>query len=87
MIHFKYITHQILSNLQHGFCEGHSCKTQLIAFVDDFAKKMKNGGQSDVIVMGFSKAFDKVPYQELLYKLSNCGIKTATLTCQIRNNE
>lgn len=30
----------------------------VIAFVDDLAKEMQNGGQSDVIVMDFSKAFD-----------------------------
>ena len=30
--------------------------------------------------MDFSKAFDKVPHQELLYRLSNYGINTATLT-------
>ena len=71
---------QILSNLQFGFREGHSCKTQLIAFVDDLAKEMQNGGQSGVIVMDFLKAFDKVPHQELLYKLSNYGINTALLT-------
>ena len=71
---------QILSNLQHGFRKVHSCETQLIAFVDDLAKEIKNGGQSDVIVMDVSKAFDKVPHQELLYKLSNYGIDTATLT-------
>ena len=30
--------------------------------------------------MDFSKAFDKVPHQELLYKLSNYGINSVTLT-------
>ena len=47
--------HQILSNLQRRFREGHSCETQLIAFVDDLAKEMQNSGQTDVIVMDFSK--------------------------------
>jgi hypothetical protein len=41
---------------------------------------MQNGGQTDVIVMDFSNAFDKVPHQELLHKLSNNGNNTATLT-------
>ena len=49
MHHFD--NHQTLSNLQHGFLRGHSCKTQLIAFVEDLAKEMQNGGQTDVIVM------------------------------------
>ena len=30
----------------------------VIAFVDDLAKEMQNGGQSDVIFMDVSKAFD-----------------------------
>ena len=33
------------------------------------------------IVMDFSKAFDKVPHQEFLYKLSNYGINIITLSC------
>ena len=78
MHHFDQ--HQILSNLQHGFRDGHTCETQLTAFVDDLAKEMQNGGQTDVIVMDFSKAFDKVPHQEKLYKLSNYGINNVTLT-------
>ena len=78
MHHFDQ--HQILSNLKHGFRECHTCETQLIAFVDDLAKEMQNGGQTDVIVMDFSKAFDKVPHQEKLYKLSNYGINNVTLT-------
>ena len=66
MNHFD--SHQILSNLQHGFRGGHSCETQLIAFVEDPAKEMRNGSQTDVVVIDVSNAFDKVPQQELLYK-------------------
>ena len=45
------------------------------------AKKMQNGGKTDAIVMDFSKAFVKVPHQELLCKLSNYGIiNSVTLT-------
>ena len=40
---------------------------------------MQGGGQSDVIVMDFSKAFDKVPHNGLLYKLFKCGIDDTTL--------
>ena len=34
--------------------------------LSDLAKGMENGGQTDIIVMDFPKAFDKVPHQELL---------------------
>ena len=40
---------------------------------------MQGGGQTDVIVMDFSKAFDKVPHNSLLYKLFKCGINNTTL--------
>ena len=65
----------ILNDSQHGF----RCETQLIAFIDDLAKEMQGGGQTDVIVMDFSKAFDKVPHNGLLYKLFKCGIDGITL--------
>ena len=35
---------------------------------------MQNGGQTDVIVIDFSKALDKVPHKELLFKLLNYGL-------------
>ena len=71
--------HGILNDSQHGFKRARSCETQLIAFIDDLAKEMQGGGQTDVIVMDFSKAFDKVPHNGLLYKLLNCGIDDITL--------
>ena len=40
---------------------------------------MQGEGQTDVIVMDFSKAFDKVPHNGLLYKLFKSGIDNITL--------
>ena len=40
---------------------------------------MQGGGQTHVIVMDFSKAFEKVPHNGLLYKLFKCGIDHITL--------
>jgi len=71
--------HGILNDSQHGFRQARSCETQLIAFIDDLAKEMQGGGQTDVIVMDFSKAFDKVPHDGLLCKLLKCGIDDITL--------
>ena len=69
----------ILNDSQHGFRWVRSCETQLIAFIDDLAKETQGGGQTDVIVMDFSKAFNKVPHNGLLYKFFKCGIDDITL--------
>ena len=71
--------HGILNDSQYGFRRARSCETQLIAFTDDLAKDMQERGQTDVIVMDFSKAFDKVLHNSLLYKLFKCGIDEVTL--------
>ena len=69
----------ILNDSQYGFMRARSCETQLIAFIDDLSKEMQGEGQTDVIVMDFSKAFDKVPHNGLLYKLFKSGIDNITL--------
>ena len=37
--------------------------------------------QTDVIIMDFAKAFDKVPHRRLLYNLDYYGIRGSTHTC------
>ena len=64
----------ILCNEQHGFCNKRSCETQLITTVNDFAKCLNQKGQCDVLLLDFSKAFDKVPHSRLYYKLQHYGI-------------
>ena len=68
----------ILYGLQHGFRGGRSCETQLVEFIDDLAYNMQNGGQIDVAIMDFSKAFDKVGHQRLLLQLDHYGIRGKT---------
>ena len=55
--------------LQHGFRDRRSCETQLLEFVQDIVTNMQDGAQSDVCVLDFSKAFDKVGHQHLVEKL------------------
>jgi len=62
-------SNNILTPHQHGFRRGHSCTTQLINAVDDWAKATDYGYHTDVVIFDFSKAFDSVPYKQLLYKL------------------
>ena len=69
----------ILYDLQHGFREKRSCETQLIMLVDELAKNMQMGKQTDLILLDFSKAFDKVAHEKLLLKLHQYGIRRDTL--------
>ena len=64
----------ILSSMQHGFRNKHSCDTQLIETVDNFARALNEGSQIDVIALDLSKVFDRVPHKRLLYKLNHYGI-------------
>ena len=68
----------ILYPLQHGFRSKRSCKTQLLEFVDDVSSNMSSGKQTDVLVMDFSKTFDKVSHSLLIHKINHYGIRGKT---------
>ena len=72
--------HNILTDAQHGFRCKRSCETQLIATIQKIARGLSEGKQLDVILLGFAKAFDKVPHQRLLYKLNYYGVRGQTLS-------
>ena len=60
--------HKILTDLQHGFRSGRSCETQLVTTFQDLAQMHnKKGSQIDIAVLDFSKAFNTVPQQNLLF--------------------
>ena len=69
----------ILTDKQHGFRHRRSCESQLITTVHDLALNLDKGKQTNVILLDFSKAFDKVPHQRLLSKLHFYGIQNSTL--------
>ena len=69
----------ILSLRQHGFRPGLSCDTQLITAVHDWADTLNRKGQVDLVLLDFSKAFDKVAHGRLEVKLSHYGVKGKTL--------
>jgi hypothetical protein len=70
----------ILYPLQHGFRKGHSCETQLIEFVDDISKNLQEGQQTDILILDFAKAFDKVNHSLLIHKLQHYGIIGKSVT-------
>ena len=67
--------HRILCKEQHGFHSKHSCESQLIQTVHDLSEALDNKQKTDVIIMDFSKAFDKVAHKRLLSKLAHYGIR------------
>jgi hypothetical protein len=67
--------HGILTHLQHGFRSKHSCETQLLTTLQDFLNIRDNNTQTDLAVLDFSKAFDKVSHKRLLGKLRLYGLE------------
>ena len=70
--------YNILYDLQHGFRSQRSCETQLLGFIDDITKNLLGKKQTDTLIMDFSKAFDKVSHNRLIYKLDRYGIRGNT---------
>ena len=68
-------SNKILYALQHGFRKTFSCDTQLLSLFQDLSSYPS---QTDLIIMDFSKAFDKVPHRRLQYKLNWYGIRGTT---------
>ena len=71
--------HRLLSEKQHAFRKWHSCETQLITVIDDWAKILDNQGQVDTFILDFEKAFDTPPHELLKSKLFSYEIGGKTM--------
>ena len=65
----------LFTEAQHGFISGRSCTTQLLEVMEEITQSLDKGEDVDVMDLDFAKAFDKVPHQRVLQKLSAYGIK------------
>ena len=70
----------ILYDLKHGFRSKRSCDTQLTMLIGEIHRNLKEGKQTDMILLDFSKAFDHVNREKLILKLHNYGIIGRTLS-------
>ena len=70
---------KILYELQNGFRHNRPCETQLLSFIQELSETDNKNIQTDLKIMDFAKAFDKVPHRRLLYKLNYNGISGPTL--------
>ena len=63
-----------MTNAQHGRRQQRSCESQLITTICDFVSAIEDRSQTDIILLDFSKAFDKVSHRLLIHKLAHYGI-------------
>ena len=70
--------HNILTDCQHSFRAKRSCKTQLLTLAQELFAGLDKKHQHDLIILDFSKAFDRVPHQRLMKKLDHYGIRGST---------
>ena len=83
IIYFEVMKHlnlyNILSDVQHDFCQHHSCESQLLLTVHDLVTSLDNSKQIDTMALDFTKAFDEVSHRRLCIKLDYYGIRGPTL--------
>ena len=65
----------LLSKKQYGSISGRSTVLQLIKVIDNWTEALDEGKTVDIIYCDFMRAFDRVPHERLLEKISRCGIK------------
>lgn len=71
--------HSVLHDCQRVFRAKRSCETQLLTLTHELASSLNKRIRTDMIILDFSKAFDRVPYQRLLKKAHHYGVRGTTL--------
>ena len=81
----KYVRHKLdskgtLVSAQHGFRKSYSCDTQLAGLIQDLTDIVDGRGETDAVLIDFSKAFDVVPHKRLVEKINRLGIDDKIVT-------
>ena len=76
----KFIVNcKILSDSQFGFRKQHNTTHALLTFIDKVAHAIDDVSHTIGVFLDFSKAFDTIDHEILLYKLSHYGIRGRAL--------
>ena len=60
----------VVTEGQHGFRPGYSCESQVDMVCQDITDSLDKGVRTDAIIIDFLKAFDLVPHDRLLTKIT-----------------
>lgn len=65
---------------QHGFRPGHSTTSELLEHIHDIIVMLEEQETVEIVLLDFSKAFDKVSHNHLLQRLHSFGIQGRALS-------
>ena len=74
-------SNNILSDKQFGFRKRRSAELQLLQTIHDLIYNLNQKSETDMILLDFSKAFDKVSHRHLLLKLNYYGVRGNVPLC------
>ncbi|MGL5706975.1 MAG: RNA-directed DNA polymerase, partial [Aeromonas sp.] len=76
----QHLTNNLLMPSQHGFLSRRSCTTCQLSFLDLVTTSLDNKQSIVILYLDMQKAFDRVPHERLLMKLSYSGVADPLLT-------
>lgn len=68
------VVQHAISEYQHGFVRKRSTTTNLMSYTHSIINHLEKRNQVDAIYIDFAKAFDKVPHELAIEKLSRLGL-------------